>query len=158
VDHVPPIGAAIRTYAAGQCLHTTVKSYNMHNNTCVLVPNGSNLELTTTIEKTSRSAVRTDGLTADEVHTVNHIVERLTDNTQTHTTEWKPYGTIARVQCVQNEPQVVIVRTEDATTEQQPLVDVMHSDMMRLGKLITDKQHTRGRAQNRDRSSSHKKK
>ena len=37
---------------------------------------------------------------------------------------------------------MAIVRTEDATTEQQPSVDVMDSGMMRLGKLIADKQHT----------------
>ena len=101
-------------------------------------------------------AVRPIGLTAYETNTANHMLDRLTDNTTTHTTSWKPYGTIARVHHMHGAPHVTIVRTADAVVEEQPLVDVMDADMMRLGKHITDKQHTRGRGQNRDRSS-HKK-
>ena len=156
VDYLPTVGTSVRTYTAGQCLQTTIKQYNTHDNTCVLTPNGSCLHITTTIAKTSKSAVRSNGLTADETNTVNHVLERLTDNTTTHTTSWKPYGTIARVHHMHGAPHVTIVRTADAVVEEQPLVDVMDADMMRLGKHITDKQHTRGRGQNRDRSS-HKK-
>ena len=151
VDYLPPIGTHTRTYAAGQCLHATIKQYNTTTNTCILVPDGSRLEITTTIAKTSSSAVRQNGLTADETNTVNHVLERLTDNTLTNTTEWKPYGTVASVQTLHGEPHVTIVRKNDAATEEQPLVDVIDADMMRLGKQITNKQTTRGRDQNRYR-------
>ena len=151
VDHLPLIGTQTRTYAAGHCLHATIQRYNFDDNTCVIQPQNSQLTLTTTIAKASRSAVRKNDLTADETNTVNHVIERLTDTTLTHAEEWKPYGTIARVTNVCGEPHVTIVRTDDAQVEQQPLVDVVDADMMRLGKYIAGTHLTRGRAKNRDR-------
>ena len=151
VDYLPTVCTSVRTYTAGQCLQTTIKQYNTHDNTCVLTPNGSCLNITTTIAKTSESAVRPNGLTAYETNTVNHVLDRLTDNTTTHTTSWKPYGTIARVHVMHDEPHVTIVRIEDAVVEEQPLVDVIDADMMRLGKRITKEPIARGRAKNRDR-------
>ena len=115
------------------------------------MPDGSQLEIATTIAKASSSAVRQNGLTADETNTVNHVLERLTDNTLTNTEEWKPYGTVASVQTMHGEPQVTIIRQYDAATEEQPLVDVMDADMMRLGKQVVSKHTTRGRRQTRDR-------
>ena len=50
-----------------------------------------------------------------------------------------------------DEPHVTIVRIDDAVVEEQPLVDVIDADMMRLGKRITKEPIARGRAKNRDR-------
>ena len=63
VDHLPLVGTQTRTYAAGNCLHATIQHYNLDDNTCVIQPHDSQLTLTTTIAKASRSAVRKNNLT-----------------------------------------------------------------------------------------------
>ena len=155
VDHLPPVGTALRTYAAGQCIKSTIKNYNTTNNTCSIAIDDSNLTLTTSVRKVSRSAVRKNGLTADETELINHEIERLTDNTITSTESWKPYGTVARVTCDDGAPTVVIVRKDDAVVEHQPLVDVIDADIMRTGKRVLGKT-SRGRTRSRDTSKTQK--
>ena len=109
------------------------------------------MTLTTTINKASRSAVRKDGYTADEISIVNHAVERL-DKTQPDGSQiWAPYGTVAGLVSPQNTPHIKIVRVDDAKPENQPLKDVIDGDTLRLGRPF------RGRTKNtREAHQSHK--
>ena len=90
------------------------------------------MTLTTSIEKVSRSAVRKDGLTSDEISIVNCSIEWL----EQHENTWRHYGTIAEVTLIEGAPHALIIRAEDAHTEYQPVQDVIEGDTMRLGKRI----------------------
>ena len=88
--------------------------------------------------------MRKGGFTSDEVATVNHSVEWL-EHTQGGSA-WKHYGTIAQIKLIEGNPHALIVRTADASTEYQPIKDVIEGDTMRLGKRIgNDKRRGRGR-------------
>ena len=90
------------------------------------------MDLTTSIDKVSRSAVRKDGLTSDEVAVVNHSIEWLE---QTHDTPtWKHYGTVAGVTLIEGEPHALGIRATDAQTEHQPIQDFIEGGTMRLGR------------------------
>ena len=91
------------------------------------------MTLTTSIEKVSRSAVRKDGLTSDEISIVNCSIEWLEQHEKP---KWRHYGTIAGVALIEGAPHALIIRAEDAHTEHQPVQDVIEGDTMRLGKRI----------------------
>ena len=76
-------------------METQIAGYDMQINECKLSMAESDMTLTTSIEKASRSAVRKDGFTSDEIAVVNHSVEWL-DHTHNERT-WKHYGTIAQI-------------------------------------------------------------
>ena len=114
VDYLPPIGSKIRTYAQGVCTETQISEYDTQTNECKLNIPGSEMDLTTSIDKVSRSAVRKDGLTSDEVAVVNHSIEWLE---QTHDKPtWKHHGTVAAVTLIEGEPHALIIRATDAQT------------------------------------------
>ena len=143
VDYLPPIGSEIRTYAQGACLETQITGYDMQTNECKLSMTGSEMTLTTSIEKASRSAVRKDGFTSDEIAVVNHSVEWLEHTHDEHT--WKHYGTVAQITLIEGEPHALIIRSTDAQTEHQPLKDVIEGDTIRLGKQIGNRRRGRER-------------
>ena len=49
---------------------------------------------------------------------------------------WTHYGTIANIMELEGETHVLIIRSNDANHEYQPLQDVIEGDTMRLGKEI----------------------
>ena len=115
-------------------METQLTGYDMQTNECTLSMAGSDMTLTTSIEKASRSAVRKDGLTSDEIAVVNHSVEWLNHTHNEHI--WEHYGTVAQITLIEGEPHVLIIRSTDAQTEHQPLQDVIEGDTIRLGKQI----------------------
>ena len=146
VDYLPPIGSEIRTYAQGVCTETQISEYDTHTNECKLNIPGSEMTLTTSIDKVSRSAVRKDGFTSDEVAVVNHAIEWLE---HTHGEPiWRHYGTVVGVTLIEGEPHALIIRATDAQSEHQPIQDVIEGDTMRLGKQIGNKER-RGRKKTR---------
>ena len=77
LDHLPPVGTSIRTYAQGCCTKTVLHKYNTQTSECVLAIPKSDMTLTTTIENMNRNAVRKNRLTSYETSIVNHSVEWL---------------------------------------------------------------------------------
>ena len=67
---------------------------------------------------------------------MNHSVEWLEHTHTQHGSAWKHYGTIAQITQLDGEPHALIVRTADASTEYQPIKDVIEGDTIRLGKQI----------------------
>ena len=132
-------------------METQLTGYEMQTNEYKLSMAGSDMTLTTSIEKASRSAVRKDGFTSDEIAVVNHSVEWL-DHTHNERT-WKHYGTVAQITLIEGEPHALIIRSTDAQTEHQPLQDVIEGDTIRLGKLIGNRRRGRERTRHEHKRS-----
>ena len=124
-------------------METQLTGYDMQTNECTLSMAGSDMTLTTSIEKASRSAVRKDGLTSDEIAVVNHSVEWLDHTHNEHI--WEHYGTVAQITLIAGEPHALIIRSTDAQTEHQPLQDVIEGDTIRSGKRVGNRRRGRGR-------------
>ena len=135
VDHLPPVGTSIRTYAQGCCTKTVLHKYNTQTSECVLAIPKSDMTLTTTIENMNRNAVRKNRLTSYETSIVKHSVEWL-EHSESGEDIWKYYGTISHIMELEGETHVLIIRASDAKHEYQPLQDVIEGDTIRLGKEI----------------------
>ena len=81
----------------------------MLTNECKLNMAWSDMAFTTSIDKVSRSAVRKDGFTSDEVAIVNHSVEWLEHTHNDGEQVWKHYGPIiAHISLAEGAPQAEV--------------------------------------------------